>query len=110
MNAPANIRAPIVIGESEAERVYRHAISIHCPNSGEMEMAARVDIAMMRDQAAIGIGRASDSAAVLLGEVSRLATFAVYAQTETSRLLRIRSALKLTMEAARALERVQRDG
>ena len=75
-----------------------------------MEMAARIDIAMMRDAATVGMSRASDSAVVLLGEVSRLAAIAVYASAPASRLIRIRAALGLTMEAARALERVQRNG
>lgn len=65
----------------------------------------------MRDAASIGARRAeSESACVLLLEVARLATHAVYADLPASRLIRIRSALSLTMEAARELERVQRDG
>lgn len=73
-------------------------------------MATRVEIAELRDQAAVGIARATDSAAALLGEVSRLATFAVYAQQPTSQLLRILSALNLTMMAARSIDRVTRNG
>lgn len=112
MNAPANIQQtrPIRVDETTSERAYRHAISIHCPNCDEMEMAARCDIAMLRDKASAGISRASDGAAALLGEVSRLATMCVYAEAPASRLMRMRAALHLTMEAARAIERAQRHG
>lgn len=106
MNAPATIR----LDENEAERAYRRAIGVHCACSSEMEMAARVDLAMLRDQAAIGITRGTDSAAALLGEVSRLATVAVYAPRPESDLLRLAAALKLTMMAARAVDRATRDG
>ena len=108
MNAPANIPQPLRMEESDLECAHRKAISIHLPNQGEMEMAARVEIAMIRDQATRGAARAGDSAALLLQEVSRLATFAVYAPMPVSKLLRVRSALNLTMEAARSLERVTR--
>ena len=112
MNAPANIRtrATIRIDENRIEAAHRHAISIHRPNCSEIEMAVRVDLATLRDQATMGIARATDSAAVLLGEVSRLATAAVYASAPASQLIRIKSALDLTMMAARALERAQRNG
>ena len=100
----------IRVDETSQEAAYRTAISVHCPGRDEMEMAARIDIAMMRDAATVGMSRASDSAVVLLGEVSRLAAIAVYASAPASRLIRIRAALGLTMEAARALERVQRNG
>jgi len=112
MNAPANIPLPqrIRLDELPIEATYRHAISIHCPNIDEMEMAARVDLAGMRDAAMAGFYRASPSAQSLLREVSNLAMNAVYAPLPTSRLLHIRAALKLTMMAAREIERVQRDG
>lgn len=105
-----NAVTPIRLDESEAERAYRQAISIHCPHGSEMEMAARVELAQLRDQAAIGMSRATDSACALLSEVSKLATMAVYAQRPESDLLRIRSALNLTMMAARALDRATRNG
>lgn len=107
MNAPARIVTSDIF-VTAAERAHRRAISIHCPNCDDVEMAARCDLAAMRDAAMIGTRRASESAAVLLAEVSRLATSAVYAPVETSRLIRIRAALDLTMDAARALERAQR--
>lgn len=110
MNAITSIRADESIHGSVTERAHRHAISIHCPNCDEMEMAARVDLAIMRDAAMVGVGRASDQAAVLLHEVSKMAAQAVYAPIPASRLLRVRSALNLTMEAARAVERALRDG
>lgn len=112
MNAPAKIAMPITpdTGWTPAEIAHRHTISIHCPNGSEIEMKARADLAAIRDQATAGIARASDSAAAILGEVSRLATQAVYAPIETANLLRIRSALELTMMAARAVERAVRNG
>ena len=110
MNAPARLPQPIGTGLSVEQRAHRHAISIHCPNCDEMEMAARVDLAAMRDAATIGIARASDSAAAILAEVSRLATGAVFAPLPASQLIRIRAALSFTMEAARAVDRVTRDG
>lgn len=88
------------------EEAYTQAISIHCPNCDEMEMASRVDIAMMRDASVRAMPTVSESAAVLLNEVSKIATHAVYAPLASSDLLRIRFALGLTMEAARGLERV----
>lgn len=105
MNAPANI--PTV---STAERAYRHAITIHCPNGSELEMAARVEIAMIRDQAAAGVSRATDSVSAILREVSALATGAVYARHPTSTLIRIRGSLQLMLDAARILERTVRNG
>lgn len=108
MNAPANIRVPaaIRVDPSPAERAHRRTISIHCPNCDEVEMAARCDLAAMRDQASAGVMRACDPAAVILGEVVKLAAAAVYAPLPASQLLRIRSALGFTIEAARAVERV----
>lgn len=106
MNAPAKIR----VDESTTERAYRHAITIHCPNESEIAMAARVDLATIRDQASAAIRRATDSAAVLLSEIAKLAGGAVFAPMPTSDLIRIKSALDLTMMAARSIDRVTRDG
>lgn len=106
MNAPTTIR----VDESAAERAHRHAITIHCSNEPEMSMAARCDIAVIRDQAAVGMRRATESAAVILGEISRLATSAVYAPMPASDLIRIKSALDLTMLAARSIDRITRNG
>jgi hypothetical protein len=110
VNMITPIRADESIHGSTVERAHRHAISVHCPNCDEMEMAARVDLAIMRDAATVGVGRASEHASVMLHEVSKLAAQAVYAPIATSRLLRVRAALNLTMEAARAVERALRDG
>lgn len=110
MNAFSPIRADESMLGSVTERAHRHAISIHCPNCDEMEMAARCDLAAMRDAAMVGVSRASDSAAIMLGEVARLAMNAVYAPIPASRLIRIKAALTLTMMAAREVQRVQQDG
>lgn len=110
MNAITQIRADETIHGTVGERAYRHSISIHCPNCDEMEMAARCDLAAMRDAAMVGVQRASDSAAILLGEVARLAMNAVYSPMPTSRLIRLKAALTLTMMAAREVQRVQQDG
>lgn len=109
MNAPAGIITSAIF-ETEATRAYRRSISIHCANCDDVEMATRCDLAAMRDSAAAAIGKVSESAAVMLGEVSRLATAAVYAPLPASRLIRIKAALTLTMMAAREIERAQRDG
>lgn len=106
MNAPTTIR----VDEPTSERAYRHAITIHCPNESEMAMAARCDLAAIRDASAVGMRRATESAAVILGEISRLATSAVYAPMPASDLIRIKSALDLTMLAARSIDRVTRNG
>ena len=110
MNAPVNLpqQRPVRIDETVAERAHRHSITTHCANQDEVEMAARVDLAMLRDQATAGMSRATDSAAVILGEVVRMATGAVFAQLPASRLMMIRSALNLTMEAARMIDRLER--
>lgn len=110
MNAMAPIRADESVHGSTIERAHRHAIAIHCPGCDEMEMAARVELAMMRDAAMVGVRRANDSAALMLGEVSRLAMHAVYSSMPTSKLLRLKAALTITMMAAREVERFQRDG
>jgi hypothetical protein len=112
VNAPANIPQArrIRMDETAGERAHRRSISIHCPNCNEMEMAARCDIAAIRDSATAAIARVSDSAGVMLGEVSRLATQAVFAPLPFERLLRIKGALTLTMMAVREIERAQRDG
>lgn len=110
MNAITPIRADESIHGSTIERAHRHAISIHCPNCNEMEMATRCDIAVIRDKAMMGVRHASEMPAAMLHEVAKLAAEAVYAPVSTSRLLRVRAALNLTMEAARAVERALRNG
>ncbi|GGB14928.1 hypothetical protein GCM10011380_00420 [Sphingomonas metalli] len=110
MNAVTRIQPDESIYGSRTERAYRATIAVHVPDCDEMSMAARCDIAAMRDQASVGMARATDSAVVILGEVSRMASAAVYADMPTSNLLRVRAALKLTMMAAREVERIQRDG
>jgi hypothetical protein len=95
--------------ESSHEAAHRHAISIHCPNQDEMQMAARVDIAIMRDAASVGLARVCEAAAPLLQQVSTVAAKVVYAQVSARDLMLARSALAITMEAARAMERAFRD-
>jgi hypothetical protein len=92
-------------------RAHAHLIRLHCPNCDELELAYRCELATIRDAAIVGSRRAeSDSASLMLGEVCKLATHAVYAEISTSRLIRIKAALTLTMMAAREVERVERDG
>lgn len=112
MNAPANIkRGPALrIDESDHERALAAAISIHCPNQSDFAMACRVDIATMRDQAAAGMFRAGPSAAALLGVVARVGSSAAYAPASDRDLVMTRSALRQTIDAARALERARVDG
>ncbi len=88
---------------------HRTAIEVHCVGCDDMEMAARVELAMIRDAASAAIPRAGDSAGVVLGEVLRLPTHAVYAPARTSELIRIKAALSFAVEAARVLERVTRN-
>jgi hypothetical protein len=71
-------------------------------------MKIRVDLSDIRDRAVMGIPKATDSAAVLLSEVARLATPAVYAQKTESELFRLWTALDFTLDAARLVERVTR--
>lgn len=110
MNAPAQIRPDESIHGTVAERALRHAISIHCPDQSEFAMACRVDIATMRDQAAAGMFRAGPSAAALLGVVARVGSSAAYAPASDRDLVMTRSALRQTIDAARALERAKVDG
>lgn len=105
-----NAISPIRVDETVAERAHRHSISIHLPNCDEMEMAARCDLAAMRDAAGVGMSRASSGAAAILQEVARSATDVIYAPIPCSKLLRIRAALNLAMMAARDLEQAHRDG
>lgn len=111
MNAPANIpQARVRLDETTTERAHRHVIAPHCSGDDEMQIAARCDIAAMRDAASIGMARATDDAAAMLAIVSRLAAQAVYADVPASRLIRIKSALTLSMMAAREIERLHRNG
>lgn len=102
------MKADATINGSTAERAHRHAISIHCPNCDETNMAVRVELAMLRDAATVGARVASDSASVILGEIVRLTTGAIFAPIPTSQLLRLNAALTITMMAAREVERVTR--
>lgn len=99
---------PVSFDERPEEVAYRQAVAIHCPGCDELEMAARCDVAVIRDQATLGIPKATDSAAVILGEVVKLATFSVYAPCSASELIRTKSVLHLGMMAARGFERLQR--
>jgi hypothetical protein len=109
VNAPAhNFTTAEVFPQTDAERAYRAAISIHLPNEGEVQMACRVQIAMMRDQASAALSRCSDAAYGVLLEVSKQAATAAYAPMEPRRLMLLRSALTLAIDAARALERANK--
>lgn len=101
---------PISPDVTPLHRAYAAAIGVHCPDCDEMEMAARCDIAAMRDAASVGMAKASESTCVVLAEVSRMAAASVYAPMPFSQLLRVEGMLRLTMMAAREIERVQRDG
>ncbi|MEH3121195.1 MAG: hypothetical protein PGN16_04310 [Sphingomonas phyllosphaerae] len=112
MNAP--FRSPIegareFLHGTAAERAHRHSISIHCPNQDEMTMAARVELAMLRDRAGAAMRRAGPTAAAILHEVSQLATSAVYAEAPFRKLNALNTALKLTVQAAWEIERATRD-
>lgn len=106
MNAPAQLPQPP--RESTVEQAYASTIAAFITPTDEMDMAVRVAIAMKRDAAATGAGRAGDSAAAILHEVVRIATGTVYAEIPTSRLIRINSSLSFVIEAARAVERALR--
>ena len=111
MNAPANISRDISAEAwSPIERAHRGAISVHCPNEDEWSMKCRVAIAMIRDQAEAGKRHCSDATYGMLSEVSRVATNAVYAQSDAKRLTLMRSALVQAMDAARSIERACRNG
>lgn len=86
-------------------RAYAHTISTHCPNINETEMQARCEIARIRDEAAVGLQRGSEHIGGMLSDVSRLATQAVYAEMPTSRLIALKGALQLGLDAARVMER-----
>lgn len=94
-----------IIGLTTEQRAYAHNISIHCPNASETEMQARCEIARIRDECAVGISRGSEHIGGLLGDVSRLATQAVYAPMSLSRLMALKAALQLGLDTARVLER-----
>lgn len=110
MNAPARINVPSdgLYEWSPAERAHRAAISIHCPNESADAMKCRVALAMIRDQAGVGMLRCSDDAHGVLAEVQRQATLAVYAPVGVGRLYLKKLALESLMQAARMIERAQR--
>lgn len=110
MTAHTQIRPDESIHGTVNQRAYRHTINALCPGCEELNMAARVDIAMIRDIAMVGVDRASEPAATMLYEVVKLATQTVYAPLPTSRLLRVRAACNFAMEAARAIDLALRDG
>ena len=111
LRKPAPQREVVIPDETGVERAHRASISVHCPNQDEMSMAARVGIAILRDQAVTGQYRAtSDAAAQMLSAAGRVAGDAVYAPINFRQLLRVQAALSLTIEAARAMERATGDG
>ncbi len=101
---------PLLPEETRHERAIRASISIHCPGLSAFQMACRADIAAMRDQAAVAMFRAAAPAAALLGVVARLASTVVYAPAADGELLNIRVALRMTIDAAGALDRASGDG
>jgi hypothetical protein len=111
MNAQTKIVADgLLEGWSDTQRAYAETIAVFCPDACGAEMLYRVEIAAIRDQSAAGAARASEHAAAILSEVCRMATPAVYAAAPVSRLMRLRATLNFLMEAARAVERLSRDG
>ncbi len=110
MNAPARIPLPVASEDlwSAEERAHRAAITIHCPNEGEWNMACRAQIAAIRDQASAGLRRCCNDAHGILSEVARIASLTVYAPMDAKQLTRKRAALMSAIEAARALERAAR--
>lgn len=110
MNALTQIHAEDRVQVSPIERAHRRALAEYFPGIDELEMAARVALAMIRDQASFGWSRACPEAAEILRVIDQQAGEAVHAPFPTSRLLRVRWSLELTMMAARAVERAQRDG
>lgn len=105
MNAPLRT----ISFDTPAMRQHGHSVLTHCPTRDDVELQVRCDLAAIRDRATSGIARATESAGIILGEVARLATHAVYAQRTTSELMRIRIALTQAVDAARSIERVTRD-
>jgi hypothetical protein len=110
MNAMTQIHADDRAQVSPIERAHRRTLTELHPGIDDLEMAARVGLVMIRDQASFGWSRACPEAAEILRIVDQQAGEAVHAPFPTSRLLRIRWSLELTMMAARAVERAQRDG
>lgn len=104
----------IVADAATLEAGYRATISLHCPNENELDLANRVAIAALRDQASAGLRRCSDEAAPILTAVTQLATAAAYAPMPPGKLHMTRFALASLMESARTLERAvnwtRRDG
>lgn len=118
MNAPANLPQPERLGPksqaiadadmTDIDRAYATTIfALMGAPANEMETAFRVSIAKKRDAAMVGVRRASNGAAVILNEVVRMATSAVYSRMPISHLIRINSTLDFVMEAARAVERTE---
>lgn len=108
MNAVTQIAAEHVAEISEAERIHRAAISMHCPNEGELTLSCRANIAIIRDQASAGMRSCTAATYDLLNDISRLAQSWIYAPAAPADLWRIRSALEGLMMAARTAERVER--
>ena len=118
MNAPAKLPQPERLGSkskaiadadlNDIDRAYAATIfTLMGPPANDMETAFRVAIAKKRDAAMVGVRRAGDSASVILSEVVRMATGAVYSPMPVSHLIRINSTLDFVMEAARAVERTE---
>ncbi|MFM9829746.1 MAG: hypothetical protein ACKVOB_13555 [Sphingomonas sp.] len=104
MNAPANINTGDALRDAHAQTIAT-LIGVR----DETEMAARVSLAMLRDQATAGSARAVDSAAAILQVIAAIAANAVYSGTPTSQLIRLHASLSFTMEAARHVDRAMRE-
>lgn len=101
MNAPTSIRPD----PARVEDAYRASITIHCPNEDELTLANRVALAALRDQSSAALRRCSPATAPVLMEISRIASFAVFAPMPPGQVHMTRFALANLMEGARILER-----
>ena len=93
------------------DQAYEATITTFLPGLNDWQMSVRIELARMRDQALTGVRRAdNDTAILLLREIGRVAAELVYAEMPASRLMRAHSGLWLMMQAAQAMEAVQRNG
>jgi hypothetical protein len=106
MNAPAKI----ISVETDRHRQARRELEMRLPRTTDFELECRVDIVLMRDHAWAGMVRACPSAATLLCQAARIATEWAYTDATPKELMNTRSALRQTIDAARALERAKVDG
>ena len=91
--------------ERPQDRAYRASVSIHYPNIDDVEMATRVDIMAMRDQAYAAQRKCCDDALPILAECHRTGSLAALSGRDTRRLVQVRMAMWMMIEAARCMER-----